>query len=229
MTGARESRSQGVYGVWESIEFQESTESSGSPRSPRAVESMESWGSESVLGTFVLDSPSKVPFTSVLMAQLCVASAGSSADQSWSGWRSRLGGQGSEGASASAAVWLGQWRRERKRRLRLGEPLSSWLSSLKPWNSSDEMPPEIPESLGESAEPQEQGSPGSLWSESVLGTFVLDSPSKVPFTSVLMAQLCCQPARRRLVQVWAAQGVRAYRLQPQSSRTGERERKAAAP
>ena len=42
-------------------------------------------------------------------------------------------------------------------------------------------------------------------SESVLGTFVLDSPSKVLFTSVLSAQLWRQPLRRRLVLVRVAQ------------------------
>ena len=52
----------------------------------------ESRGSESVLGTFVLDSPSKVLFSSILMAQLCVSRF--SADLSRSGsaqppWRSR--------------------------------------------------------------------------------------------------------------------------------------------
>ena len=50
-----------------------------------------------------------------------------------------------------------------------------------------------------------QGVAGVPGSESVLGTFVLDSPSKVLFSSILMAQLWRQPLQCRLVVVWAAQ------------------------
>ena len=138
----------------------------------------ESRGSESVLGTFVLDSPSKVPFTSVLMAQLYVSRSGA---------RQSSGNPPVSSASGRKPVGLG-FGAERSRRgrgaARKGVACTAWARMPPAGRDCAEKSGRASKkSAAQSALPAGAFGGMSWGSESVLGTFVLDSPSKVLFSS----------------------------------------------